>query len=98
MTPSKFHDIVIDIYRELYANSTPKGDFDKLLKEAPMDFNGDKIIPYKEYSIEGSLMDDIVKKYMTRYRMNSLERKSVLAAVYLGCAPMQAVIKHVKNE
>ena len=34
MTQKKFTELAHIIYRELYANSTPKGDWDEMLKNA----------------------------------------------------------------
>ena len=50
-------NIVFDIYRELYANSEPKADFDILVENAEIMSDGRKYIPYNDYEIDGDLMD-----------------------------------------
>ena len=38
----RIENAMLDCYRELFANSTPKGDFDKLMEEAETNEFGQK--------------------------------------------------------
>lgn len=80
-------DIVFDIYRELYANSEPKADFDELLKSAEILPDGRKDIHYENYEIDDVLMDEIVEKHLKLNKLNHKERGAVKFEVYLGASP-----------
>ena len=42
----RIENAMLNCYRELFANSTPKGDFDKLMEEAELNEFGQKVIPF----------------------------------------------------
>ena len=80
-------EIVFDIYRELYANSEPKADFDLLVENAEIMSDGRKYIPYNDYEIDGDLMDEIIHKHMIRNRLNKFDKQAIRIEVLLGCSP-----------
>ena len=80
-------DIVFDIYRELYANSEPKADFDELLRSAEILPDGRKNIHYENYEIDDILMDEIVEKHLKLNKLNRSDRGAVKFEVYLGASP-----------
>lgn len=80
-------DIIHEIYRDLYNNSTPKADFDELVKNAIIDDYGRKIINYMDYHIDGKLMDDIIERHMRENKLNKKDRSTIKINVYLGCGP-----------
>ena len=49
MKQNKIDDALFDCYRELFANSTPKGDFDQLVEDATVNDRGQKEIPFDDY-------------------------------------------------
>lgn len=83
----KLNEIILDIYRELYANCTVPCDFDKLVEEAEIGDDGRKIIPYDEYEIDDDLMQSIVEKKMSAHRLKKWEKDKVRFNVYLGVSP-----------
>ena len=88
MKETKAQKIVWDIYRELYANSEPKADFDELVNSAEKNEYGEKIIPFENYFIEQELMDEIIEKHLKNKRLTKLAKNAIKVNVYLGCSPM----------
>ena len=89
----KLSEIAFDIYRELYANSEPKADFDLLLESAEIMLDGRKNIHYENYEIDGELMDDIVEKHLKENKLNPNERQAIKLEIYLGASPMTKRIR-----
>ena len=84
----KVQKIIWDIYKELYANSQPKADFDKLVNSAEKNEKGEKIIPFENYFIDQKLMDEIIKKHLKNKRLTKLTKNSIRVNVYLGVSPV----------
>ena len=93
----KIKNIIYDIYRDLYANSSPKGDFDKLVAEAEVDSEGRKIIPYMNYEIEQNKMDEIIDEHCNKNSVKRYVKDIIKANVYLGCSPLTK-LKKVNND
>jgi hypothetical protein len=89
----KLTEIAFDIYRELYANSEPKADFDLLLESAEIMPDGRKNIHYENYEIDGELMDDIVERHLKENKLKPNERQAIKLEIYLGVSPMTKRIK-----
>ena len=85
MTQKKFIELAHTIYRELYANSTPKGDWDEMLKNAKINERGQKIINFDDYEIERELFEQILKKHIKGLRKRTQHEMSF--TIYLGCSP-----------
>ena len=60
----RIENAMLDCYRELFANSTPKGDFDKLMEEASTNEFGQKVIPFMDYEVDEKDFDTILQKYV----------------------------------
>ena len=87
MKETKIQKIIWDIYKELYANSEPKTDFDELVKSAEKNEKGEKIIPFENYFIEQELMDKIIEKHLKNKRLTKLAKNAIKVNVYLGVSP-----------
>ena len=83
----KIQKIIWDIYKELYANSEPKTDFDELVKSAEKNEKGEKTIPFENYFIEQELMDEIIEKHLKNKRLTKLAKNAIKVNVYLGVSP-----------
>ena len=73
-------------YRELFKLSTPSGDFDKLVENAPINEQGRKEIPFMDYEIDDILLHAIIDKYAKKVKPKWKQvrfRNSIL----LGCSP-----------
>lgn len=91
-----FDKIMMDIYRELFKNSEPVGDFDELLANATIDEEGRKHIPYMDYEITQENLDRIIDKHLLENkligpRIRSIGKKfdaqCIKRSIYLGCSP-----------
>jgi hypothetical protein len=76
-----------EMYRRAYAASTPIGDFDVMVQNAPRNEFGQKVIPYLKYECEQEVMEqiiiDVLKEYKVPKRRHELFRNSFM----LGCSP-----------
>lgn len=89
------YKIIMNILKELYENSTPKGNFDELVNNAPVMEDGRKYIPFNDYEIEKDIMKNIVNCHMKAHRLSKYEQDIVRCEVYLGPSPR---IKMKKEE
>lgn len=85
--------LIWGIYQELYKESTPSADFDKLVEEAPVDNRGRKYIAFMDYSIPESLFDEILDRHLKGQRLNKLKQRMIRNTILMGCSP-----KFTKNE
>lgn len=83
---SRDEQIIWDCYRELYANSEPKADFDELVKNAELNEHGQKIIPFDNYEIKEETFRDILARYKKRFKYK-WRKDAFVATVCLGCSP-----------
>jgi len=82
----KINDIIIECYTELYANSDPQADFQKLMQNAEINEAGEKIIDYMDYKINIDKMNEIIEKHSKK--MPIYLRKSFKNTILLGCSPV----------
>lgn len=87
----KVSQAIWDCLVELYANATPSADFNKLVEEAPVNEQGQKVVDYMAYEIDGEKMDEIVSKHrdklLKRARNKRMYEHQFNFNVYLGCSP-----------
>lgn len=85
----RIENAMLDCYRELFANSTPKGDFDKLMEEASTNEFGQKVIPFMDYEIDEKDFDTILQKYVDDklLKLSKYEKRGFSISIHLGCSP-----------
>jgi hypothetical protein len=85
----RIENAMLDCYRELFANSTPKGDFDKLMEEAELNEWGQKVIPFMDYELDEDLFQSILQKYIDdkSLKLSKYEKRSFSISIHLGCSP-----------
>lgn len=83
----KEEKLILDCYRELYENSEPKGDFDKLMETDEVNEFGEKVIPFDDYEIDGSKLKEIVEKYAKQVKGLKYRKQLFKNIIYLGCSP-----------
>ena len=85
----RIENAMLDCYRELFANSTPKGDFDKLMEEASTNEFGQKVIPFMDYEIDEKDFDTILQKYVDDklLKLSKYEKRRFSISIHLGCSP-----------
>jgi hypothetical protein len=84
---NKDEEILFNIYRELYKNSEPVGDFDELFKNATVNERGEKVIPFNDYVISDDKMEEIIKKHLKGNRITKLKQNAFRCSILLGCSP-----------
>lgn len=76
---------------ELYANSEPKADFNKLVKWAMdndlKDKDGRYIIFFNNYRIEQEKFDSIFNSIVEKYKIKEPYLRSFKMEIYLGASP-----------
>ncbi len=96
MRTQQFNDIILDIYRELYENAEPKGDFDELVANATIDQYGRKHIPFMDYEISQYDLDRIIDEHLIKHKLKGprirsvgkkIDASCIRNTVYLGCSP-----------
>jgi hypothetical protein len=84
---TKLYNLVMDCYRELYKEATPSADFDELVKNAPINDEGQKVIDFNAYEIDFDKNHEIVEKYIKKGKLTFLEERGFKIQMFLGCAP-----------
>ena len=87
MKMKKIDEAMMHCYVELFANSTPKGDFLDMVEHATINSFGQKEIPFMDYEIEEEkfyqIMDDSIKKFKIKKYYHQPFKNSIM----LGCSP-----------
>jgi hypothetical protein len=85
----RIENAMLDCYRDLFANSTPKGDFDKLMEEASLNEFHQKVIPFMDYEIDEEDFDSILQKYIDdkSLKLSKHEKRGFSISIHLGCSP-----------
>lgn len=58
-----------ECYRRLYKASEPSADFDELLKAAPTNEQGQKVIDFMSYEIDIKVYEEIIKKVIDEFKI-----------------------------
>ena len=87
MNSKKIDDAMMDCYRELYKYSNPPADFNELVEDADINEFGQKIIPYNDYVIDRTVLDDIVYRTIIEHKIPKHLRVGFKNTIYLGCSP-----------
>jgi hypothetical protein len=87
----KKESLLLNIYRELYRESTPPADFDKLMDEATINELGQKTIDFMSYEIEDDKLYKIIEDSLTvkscGMRLSKYEKRAIKNTIILGCSP-----------
>ena len=92
MTDEKIREVLLTMYRRSFSASTPKGDFDEILKNAKVNDFGEKEIPFMDYYCEISKMEDIIEEVLKEFRVPKYLRKRIERSFWLGCSPTSVII------
>lgn len=77
----------LSCYRKLYAQSTPKGDFDQLMETAKINSRGEKEIPYLDYEIDHDLLESIIQESIKGFKLPKKYHVGFRNGILLGCSP-----------
>lgn len=83
----KISAFMTECYVELYKNSTPPADFNKLVKTAKLNEFGQKIIPFMKHSIDEEKYHSIVNEIIKKHKIPKLLVNQFRASIALGCSP-----------
>ena len=83
---NKTDKLIMDCYRELFANSEPKADFDELMANATINEHGQKEIPFTDYEIKPDKFNEILDKYKNQIKPKR-KRQMFENTINLGCSP-----------
>ena len=72
--------------KELYANSTPKGDFDNLMETSPLDEHNRIDIPFSGYELDAPVFMEILHRHEKKIKPK-WKRRGFPEAILLGCSP-----------
>jgi hypothetical protein len=79
---------MFECYRRMYKASTPSADFDKLVEEAEVNEQGQKVIDFMSYEISESeymqILDDVIKEFKVKPKYKAQAFK---VSIHLGCSP-----------
>jgi hypothetical protein len=87
MKLNKSDQIIWDIYRELYKNSTPSADFDELVNSAEKNSEGQKVIPFNDYEISEEDFNRIIEEQLKGKRLTKLAKRMVYNTIVSGASP-----------
>jgi len=88
---TKEDKVLYEIYKRLFAASTPTGDFDELVANARIDDEGKRHIPFMDYEIDDDVMDNIIETVLKENRIRKKERSKYKTTIYLGCSPKSRI-------
>lgn len=81
------YEILLDIYRKVYAVSEPPADFDELVANAELNERGEKVIKFLEYECEHDTMQAILDESIAKYKIKGHRAKALQFNFWLGCSP-----------
>ena len=84
---TKEQRIIWQIYREMYAVSTPPADFDELINSAEINKRGQKIILFDNYEISEKNYCEILERNLKGKRITKLKQQMIKNTIALGCSP-----------
>lgn len=87
---NKDDEILNELYRRSYAESTPYGNWDEILENSPMNEFGQKDIPFMDYSCPKEIMEGIFDSVMKEYRVPKNRINAFSFHFWLGCSPKNA--------
>jgi len=85
------YEILLEIYRKVYAVSEPPTDFDELVANAELNERGEKVIKFLEYECDEAVMQQIFDETMAKYKIKGQRQKQFSFSFWLGCSPKSKV-------
>jgi len=77
----------MECYRILFYKSTPSADFEKLMEEADVNEDGQKVINFMDYEIDEEVYDVIVESIIRKYKFKGYKIQQFKTTIALGCSP-----------
>lgn len=83
-TEKQLSDIVMKIYKALYAEATPKANFVELYAKGVTN----KQDWFNDYYLDIERQKEIIENFCKAYHLSRMERAKVMTTVMLGCSPV----------
>jgi hypothetical protein len=83
MREKKFQDICMEIYTQMYKESTPSADIKHIIDSG----EGKKSNWFMKYYLPMKRQEEIVNEAIKKHKLSKHDRKEVSQTVYLGCSP-----------
>ena len=80
-------ELFYEVMEEIYNASIPRASFKELTESSPRDEAGRAMIPFEEYRIPESLLDDIVERFCKTNHLSPFDATRLRTNVYLGPSP-----------
>ena len=85
---NKNDQILHEMYTLAFAASEPSADFDKLMEEAELNEEGNKVIPYMDYECKKEVLEEIFDSTLKKYKIKNPRMVSAFSFhFWLGCSP-----------
>lgn len=85
------YEILLEIYRKVYALSEPPADFDELVANAELNERGEKDIKFMNYECDEMVMQQIFDETMEKYKIKPYRQKIFSFSFWLGCSPKSKI-------
>jgi hypothetical protein len=87
MAKKKLDEAVLDCYVRLYKSSVPSVDFNYLVKNAKINEQGEKEIPFEDYIIDFDVSMEIINEIIKEYKIDKDYEHPFKVTIYQGCSP-----------
>ena len=87
MAKKKLDEAVLDCYVRLYKSSVPSVDFNYLVKNAKINEQGEKEIPFEDYIIDFDVSMEIINEIIKEYKIDKDYEHQFKVTIYQGCSP-----------
>lgn len=77
----------MECYRILFYKSTPSVDFEKLMDDADVNEDGQKVIDFMAYEIEEEEYKTTVDYIIKKYKFKGYKVQQFKTTIALGCSP-----------
>ena len=85
------YEILLEIYRKVYAVSEPPADFDELVANAELNERGEKDIKFINYQCDEAVMLQIFDETMHKYKIKGRKINQFSFSFWLGCSPKSKI-------
>lgn len=85
------YEILLEIYRKVYAVSEPPADFDELVANAELNERGEKDIKFMNYECDEAVMQQIFDETMAKYKIKGRKQNQFSFSFWLGCSPKSKI-------
>ena len=79
-------EILLTIYRRVYAVSEPPADFDQLIAEAETNDLGQKVIKYLDYECDDEVMKKICDDTLDEFKVKGYKRKQFFMSLSISAS------------